>query len=261
LLASCRSEVAPGPERRQTDLGERILNAALHARSVPAQQADAGLALRELAVPTATPQLRLLAAGDSPDLAAGAAEALVRIRLLRAGDRRAALVECVQSESNVFVQAACLDHFDPFVDASTANLVLGQVGASAPEVRHAALRLIARRADAMPQEATLARLAGDGADLAPAREAVQRKAALTPQPPSAASVVARLASKDAAQRREGLRELLRIPLTDERKNDGISVALVHAVTDADPAVRLLAEAASLRRSLADAPPTPESPAK
>jgi hypothetical protein len=117
VFAACTAEspAAPPvtPASRQLDLGGRIFTEIPKLPADPGAQGDGGLALAEVSIPGYAARLRLFVAGDSDPLARGAAEALVRIRLIRQPNRDATLAECVKTETIRWVREACARQMSP----------------------------------------------------------------------------------------------------------------------------------------------------
>lgn len=190
VIAACESPEARLPSDqpgRQRVLSEQVLRDAVAL--APTDGDSARIALAQVRVPAHSPRLRMLVSGDQKDLARGAAEALVSIRLRREGYAPTALLQCVTEETNEFVRSACFT------------------------------RQMAKRGP-LEMEALV-----DG-----------------------------LTSRSDEERRTALQALLDRPEESWPAHPRLDGAVVHLLDAKDPAVRLLAGAAFLRRSIAVAPP-------
>lgn len=208
----------PGHPARQRTLSERLIAEIPRAKHrSPDERADVALALAEVVMPTQAGRLRLAVAGDDPVVAHGAAVALARIIRRREGG--GALITCWEEDTNPFVRTSCLDELRLVDPKGLATLVAAVDGQWKPE-------LFARKAELLAEVV---------------------------QPPAARPVVPLLESDDPEQRREGLRLLLTLPTAGEGESR-LESGLVHALTDPDGRVVMLASALFLRRSLSVSPP-------
>ncbi len=220
LAAAC-DDARPVPvdhSTRQRSLSEQIVGLVRHASTLGAEhKSDLALALAEVSVPSVSGRLRHLVAGEDAELAAAAATALSHTLHRREG--AAGLVDCWKTDTNEHVRAACL------------RLLRDQ--------ERPALEGLVKELEAAKEPAQLACKA--------------ELAAPVPAPPALEPLVPLLSAEGVAQRRKGLRLMLRVPGAGAG-DVAVDNALVRGLRDPDPQVALLAAALLLRQSIAASPP-------
>lgn len=250
ITAACKEiGPVPTPQSRQANLAERILSAATSKapRSEEAH-ADAARALAEVVLPSHAPRLRLMAAGSDEVMAAGAAKALVRIRLLRAGGDVQTLVECARGESNLAVQSACVEALPP----AEANVAFDLLAHPDAPVRAASLTWLKRHYPLLEEdhrsrlrEAESEFQSAIGSLLAPSTG---------PAPRPRSELEADLRARRPERQLEALRSLLAEEPPGSVEDPRIGAALASLGGSAHPQVALLAAAALLRQSVIQSPP-------